>query len=703
MNSVEKNYRVLCRLSLVAMLAGTLAGCESTLPENAFDPLRDERSLQVASTEIVAGAEELTVERKDFPVPGYPDTNPAATAAQEDLAGGLEGEDIQANFRNMPLPEFINQVYANLLGLNVVLDPSLTAAKDLVTLSITEALAPSDLYRLARTVLADYGVGIVESQQILRFRRDNEAAQDVPLLVSGVALPDVPNSRRPVFSFVSLSVVRNAMVRGWLMQLYKGTPLTVQEDPQRNAIVLTGPLELVKQATETTKMLDQPLMKGKFSRSFKPTYLSVEELTNDLEQVLSAEGYSVSQRPPIGAIIILPLKTQERIVAFTGSQETLDHVIEWAYDLDAQKKDSISQGFFSYKAQNVTADHIGQLVGMLKGSAEGGAGVDSGARPAAELRQGLLNTNSNALGANGNQGTGNAGAQSYLGGKLVVDTNRNVLFFNGSGQEWRELLKLIKEVDKPVPMVVIDVLLAEITLGGQQESGVEWKFPGDGTGKDVTGSTFGGLGIGSSGLSLTFDSAGETRAIINAFYSNDRAVIRSSPKLLVKSGEQAFIEVGNEIPIITSNSQSIDSPDAPVIQTIQYRKTGVLLSINPIVQAGGMVDLQISQELSEQATGSASSTTGSPTILNRKVETSLALHDGGSVLLGGLISSSKSTGQQGIPGLGKIPVIGRLFRTDIATDTQTELLMLVSVYVIDSHEDAVELTESLRERISLPE
>ena len=703
MSSLETNIRASCRFSLVAMLASTLAGCASTLPENAFDPLRAERSLEVASTEIVAGVEELPVERKDFPVPGYPDMNLAATAEQEDLAGGLGGEDIQANFRNMPLPEFINQVYANLLGLNVVLDPSLTSAKDLVTLSITEPLAPGDLYRIARTVLAEYGVGIVESQQILRFRRDNEAAQDVPILISGVALPDVPNSRRPVFSFVALSVVRNSMVRGWLMQLYKGTALNIQEDGNRNAIVLTGPLELVRQATETTKILDQPLMKGKFSRSFKPTYLSVEELTNDLEQVLSAEGYAVSRRPPIGAVIILPLKTQERIVAFTGSQETLDHVIEWAYDLDAQKKDSISQGFFSYKAQNVTADHTGQLVGMLNRSAESDVGLDRGARPVGGQRQSQLNSNNSSNSANGNQERGNAGAQSYLGGKLVVDTSRNVLFFSGSGQEWKELLKLIKEVDKPVPMVVIDVLLAEITLGGQQESGVEWKFLGDGAGMDLTGSTFGGLGVGSSGLSLTFDSAGETRAIINAFYSNDRAVIRSSPKLLVKSGEQAFIEVGNEIPIITSNSQSIDSPDAPVIQTIQYRKTGVLLSISPIVQASGMVDLRISQELSEQVTSSASAVTGSPTILTRKVETALALHDGGSVLLGGLISSSKSTGQQGIPGLGKIPLIGRLFRSDISTDTQTELLMLVSVYVIDSHEGAVEITESLRERISLPE
>jgi len=696
MSSLETNIRASCRFSLVVMLINTLAGCESTLPANAFDPLRGERSRGATSVEIVSDVEQSADGPKDLPVPAYPDVNLSVNSEQEDLAGGLKGDDIQANFRNMPLPEFVNQVYGNLLGLNVVLDPSLTSAKDLVTLSITEPLAPGDLYRIARTVLAEYGVGIVESKQILRFRRDNEATQDVPILVSGVALPDVPNSRRPVFSFVALNVVRNSMVRGWLMQLYKGTALNIQEDGERNAIVLTGPLELVRQATETIKMLDQPLMKGKFSRSFKPTYLSVEELTNDLQQVLSAEGYAVSQRPPIGAVIILPLKTQERIVAFTGSQVTLDHVIEWAYELDAQKKDSISDGFFSYKAQNVTAGHIGELVGMLKGS----VGIDSGqtSLPGSDSAQ------PQARFSGGNGQENNGGAQSYLGGKLVADTNRNVLFFSGSGQEWRELLRLIEEVDKPVPMVVIDVLLAEITLGGQQQSGVEWKFLGDGVdGRDVTGSTFGGLGVGSSGLSLTFDSAGETRAIINAFYSNDRAVIRSSPKLLVKSGEQAFIEVGNEIPIITSNSQSIDSPDAPVIQTIQYRKTGVLLTIDPIVQASGMVDLKISQELSEQVTGSASSVTGSPTILQRKVETSLALHDGGSVLLGGLISSSKSDGRQGVPGLGRIPIIGKLFRTDISTDTQTELLMLVSVYVIKSHEGAVELTEVLRERINLPE
>ena len=158
-----------------------------------------------------------------------------------------------------------------------------------------------------------------------------------------------------------------------------------------------------------------------------------------------------------------------------------------------------------------------------------------------------------------------------------------------------------------------------------------------------------------------------------------------------------MIKVGNQIPIITSNSQSTETPGAPVIQTIQYRNTGVVLEIEPIVQSSGMVDLRVAQELSEQTTSAATALTGSPTILERKVRTNLALRDGGSVLLGGLISSNNSAGTQGLPGLGKIPGVGRLFRSDIETTVKTELLMLVTVYVLDSHEDAVDMTSALRE------
>jgi Type II secretory pathway, component PulD len=215
-------------------------------------------------------------------------------------------------------------------------------------------------------------------------------------------------------------------------------------------------------------------------------------------------------------------------------------------------------------------------------------------------------------------------------------------------------------------------------------------------GTQVVGSNLGGLSLGGSGLSLTFDSAGETRALVNAFYNSDRAQIRSSPKLLVKSGTTGSIEVGNEIPILTSNRQSTDSPGAPVIQNISYRKTGVLLTINPLVQASGLVDLIISQELSEQQ---ATGIIGSPTILTRKIDTALALSDGGSVLLGGLISNSNSDGQLGVPPVGRIPLIGKLFRVETRSQDRTELIMLVSTYVVRNHDEAKEITEILKNRM----
>lgn len=684
---------VISKFILTSILLTLITGCSSTQIEpGIYSKIRAPKVPGDAQREVSRAEEAPAEKTKDQETPKPPVSRATASDQRMDLAASLQGEDVKASFRDMPLPEFIHQIFGRILGFNFVVEPGLANSRDLITLSLSDPVAPADLYRTARTVLAEYGVGIVESEDLLRFRRDSEAAEDTPLLVTGATLPDVPVSRRPVFYMVDLEVVRNAQVASWLKTLFKGTDLKVLENANRNAVVLRGPLELVRQAAEIAEVFDQPLLKGKFSRSFTPTYLEVLQLTQDLISILTSEGYAVSDRPPPGSTIILPLVSQERIIVFANSQATLDHVLEWAYDLDAKEEAQISSGFFSYQAQNVTADHIANLISLIKGAT-------------AEVKEGE-ETSQTGSRSRGNR-RGNRGdeieSRAYLGGKIVVDANRNVLFFNGSGPEWRDLLQLIEEVDKPVPMVLIDVLLAEVTLGSQDESGVEWLFNGNGIDHtNLTGSTLGGLGLGASGLSLTFDSAGETRAILNAFYSNDRAVIRSSPKLLVKSGEQAFIEVGNEIPIITSNSQSTDTPGAPVIQTIQYRKTGVLLSINPIVQASGMVDLVISQELSEEAVNVATSTTGSPIILNRKVDTSLSLHDGGSVLLGGLISSSQSDGQQGVPGFGKIPLFGKLFRTDIKTDNRTELLMLVTVYVINEHDEAVNLTNTLKERLNAP-
>ena len=161
--------------------------------------------------------------------------------------------------------------------------------------------------------------------------------------------------------------------------------------------------------------------------------------------------------------------------------------------------------------------------------------------------------------------------------------------------------------------------------------------------------------------------------------------------------------MGNEIPVITRKSDSTQQVEGTtnIVQEVGYRKTGVQLEIKPLVQANGLVDLAISQQLSEALPSADTSLSGSPTILNRQISTSLTLRDGESLLMGGLISGNQSAGETGVPVLGQLPVLGRLFRTDAVQADRTELMVMVTPYVIADHEEGWELTRRIREQLDL--
>ena len=236
-----------------------------------------------------------------------------------------------------------------------------------------------------------------------------------------------------------------------------------------------------------------------------------------------------------------------------------------------------------------------------------------------------------------------------------------------------------------------------------EKSGFEFMFKGGVGGYNVRGGTLKALGVGVGALSMALDSSGQTRALLNLFYEDNRVVIRSNPKLFVKSGGTATLEVGNEIPVITQISDEARQVGGStnILQDVTYRKTGVSLEISPIVQANGLVDLEISQELSEAQIAASTSIAGSPTILSRHISTSLTLKDGGSLVMGGLIANNRSAGQTGIPALGRIPLLGRLFRSNSLQEDRTELLIMVIPYVVATHAEGSALTEELKQQLDL--
>ncbi|MBL4591756.1 MAG: type II and III secretion system protein [Phycisphaerales bacterium] len=209
-----------------------------------------------------------------------------------------------------------------------------------------------------------------------------------------------------------------------------------------------------------------------------------------------------------------------------------------------------------------------------------------------------------------------------------------------------------------------------------------------------------GLGLGGSGLTVGILS-GNVDASINAFASNRRVKILSTPILVARSGGAAEIQVGTDVPIITSQraaSNQSGSSSTDILQSIEYRSTGVILRIEPIVFSDDRIDLTISQEVSSTIDVQNSSIS-SPTISNRSINTQLSLEDGETAVLGGLIQESRIHDVKGIPILKDIPGIGHLFSNDNISVDRTELVVLITAYVLRGQADKDQFVNHLSQRV----
>lgn len=673
----------------VVLGAAVLIGSACSTPTIAPfpEPIRPPKPLaqEVAATEAENATEEGPGSRTVSPTPALPPVPTTIDLRVRRMGDDLEGPPIGASFNDAPLPVFINEVFYERLGMTFHIHPGLREKTDLVTLRLAEPVPPAQLFDAARRALRYYGVDIVEEPDgTLTFVAGQPTATgDIPLLVTGRTLPEVPATHREIFQLVPMHVVPMAQVRTMLQRVFDPQALKVEQDPARNALLLKGTSAVIARALEIVDVFDQPFFRGRHGVIIEPEFLDARKVATDLTNMLVAEGYQVDQTvtdAPTG-VLILPLESINKLVAFAADQPTLAHIEEWAEILDQRRQQSVDNALFTYQLQHAQAEELAKTLGDLMS----GGGVFQASAA-----------------------TGDATAPSRAGGptgaRVVVEPTRNVILFSGSGREWSQLRAVIEELDKPVPMVMIEALIAEVSLTDKDGSGIEFlaraALEGD---RGVRFGTLDALGIQANALSMTVDSAGNTRALLNLFYEDSRVLIRSRPRVVVGSGEQASFESGNDIPAITqiADSGAQAAGSTTLVQQVTYRQTGVTLRITPTAQGNGLVNLEISVSLSEARPTAATSLTGTPTILERELETSLTLRDGGSTVMGGLISDSKSTGNTGVPGLARIPALGRLFRTDTFQQDRTELIIMVIAYVIADHNESRELAERLKAELEL--
>ncbi len=693
-----------------------LAGCTTTprlqVPPPAGSTTQGEA--QDASKSMVDTSQSTrpgTMQRNDTPaIPGRASGVLVAGAAGEALPP-LKGGAVNVNIEGMPVPAFINEFFGAILGVGFQMDAQVGRMSDLVTLRTSGPQSPQEFYRLATSVLRSYGVSAEYSSGMVMFRRAPDAASTVPpLVVSGRTLPEVPISHRPVFQLVELQSVRANDVVNLLNIAFKSDSLQIQTDNSRNAVVLMGKPEMVRQALDAIHVFDRPYMRGRESARLEPAFVSADELSKRLVEVLGAEGYGASLyssgAASATAVLILPLTAANAVLVFAADRQVLEHAVEWARSIDRPNPVAGGDGLFYYTVKNTQAKEIVSTINGVRGESN----VRTPSRDTIDGSEVGLNAQPRAAvtAANAEFGTVTATSPDASGGdltkgKLLLDEPRNGLIYQGNATDWARLLPLIKQMDKAPRQVMIEVTVAEVTLGNDEEFGVAWLAKND-VGRfdgNVSSGTIGG--IGGAGLNYLLDIGGATRASLKALASRDRISILSTPRLMVKSGDEANIDVGTEVPTISSQSTSPlqSGGTSNILQTVQYRKTGILLNIKPVVFSDDRVDLEIRQEVSEAQPLGANAAVQSPAIFNRSISTSLSLKDGSAILIAGLMSQTRTNSNSGIPYLKDIPLLGNAFKSTTRKQNKTELVLMIVPYIIETNTQAEELTRSLSQRFEL--
>lgn len=309
----------------------------------------------------------------------------------------------------------------------------------------------------------------------------------------------------------------------------------------------------------------------------------------------------------------------------------------------------------------------------------------------------------------GRAGADDAAAETEV--RIIPDVENNTLVISATSRDYEKILSALRQLDIPPRQVLVEATIAEVTLADNLQYGLQWFFRNEvGPLGGVGGlGTLPSVGDGLSGLqalvaggSDTFTYAlthgGVARALLQTLASDSKLKVLSSPQLLALDNQTAAIRVGDQVPVLTSRTAGQAGTGNTLTTQVQFRDTGVLLTVTPRINAGGRVTLEIRQEVTD-VKSAAGGVEDNPTFFQRSFESVVTVQSGETIVLGGLIQDSDDFSDRGVPFLHKLPLIGPLFGTTTRDKRRTELIVLMTPRVVRNQHEARLVTEEFRQKM----
>lgn len=659
--------------------------------------------------------------------------------------GGGGGGSYKLNFENADVREVVQAVLGETLRLNYTMTEDVSGK---VTISSPRAMTSQELLGALEASLNANGFSMTKTAGGYRI---------APTAVGG-GVVDTPFATQPSYG-VSVVPLRHvsAAVMGKLVAGFIAENDGLRVDQARNAMVVRGPGAKRQEAIDAIMSFDADWMQNQAVGIYEVRRASPEAVVAELNRVFDAEkGASggVIQFKPIGrlrAVMVVSknpalLKRAETWVrrldrdTQSGSENVFVYKARYrdAKELarivstlfraggDGGRGASATTGQRSATLGQSGFDRDGSGSGSGSGSSafgSSGSSGSSGVQSGFQNRQGGAGQSSAFNNPNFDQAEGGtAAAEGGAGGGgdsidlttqgqggdrasvlVSADAANNAVVVYADGYTYQKILAALRQLDSAPLQVAIQATIAEVTLNDEMKQGVEYFVKsgnvglGDNKGSvSLFGSAANALSKLAPGFNVILGTNSTPDVLISALDQVTDVEVLSSPSLVVAENQPANFQVGDEVPITTRQGQSTLTPDAPVLNSVEYRDTGVILNVTPRIGSNDAVTMQIEQEISAVRSGSNTLT---PTLSKRRVASNISVTSGQTVLLAGLISKRDERGRNQIPGLGDLPGVGALFGQRGRSNQRTELVVFIRPTVIRTGEDAQSVAQEFRSRL----
>ncbi len=608
------------------------------------------------------------------------------------------------NFDAADLGEVAKIILSDMLKEGYVLSPKVAGS---VSLQTTEPLHREELLPTLEMLLRINGAVLIKRDGLYRIEPEAVGAQMAG--ASGMRSKKLKPGYQ--IKVVPLKYV-GAIDMSEILAPILPPKAVIKVDPARNILMLAGTRDELTKAMDLVDTFDVNFIAG---MSFGLFSLENTDATSTVAEI--KEIFNGGEKSPLtGMLRFISIKNLNAILVVTQQKEYLKEAEKWITRLDEESGAAAGEGgLIVYRVQHVDAVELaGTLNDIISGSSSSskrppslapGENLASLSNKKRDPKKRKKTTRNRTR----KKGSGN-GAEAFEGVNVIADEPNNALIIMAQSQQYRMLKKVIKQLDVMPLQVLLEAKIVSVDLTDSLKYGVGWAFEGQEFNSSASGLVGSGIingvfdaAVGAFSYGIVSDGT-NVRATLNLLAKDQKLNVLSTPSLMVLNNQEGSINVGKSIPTRTSESTNTSGGGNinNLIQTspIENVDTGVSLVVTPRVNANGVVIMDIKQSVNDVSDSNSGSSIDSPTILKREIESSVAVVDGESVVLGGLMTETHTDNNDGVPFLKDIPLLGWLFGTQTKSVIKSELIVIITPRVIEDKYDARKVTDEFKRKLS---